>query len=209
MSRRIAAVCLLLSLVAAAGFGQSLVVRGYGSVGWTVLPPSLESLDYDTRISWAQSYGLLNAGGGVQFVVPVGGLGIGIDAGFSTLYTLRIDNQAFLATNYYDVYKDASDYAYLNLIAEMSFSKLILVQVGAGICLDIWTYSWVNYYNTSVSDSSEDSGVDLHPDIMAAVGVEIPVAPRIKVFALARADVLFAYGVVIPVRVTIGATIGM
>ena len=37
-------------------FGQGARMRTYGSAGYTLAPPSVKSLDYDTSITWATAY---------------------------------------------------------------------------------------------------------------------------------------------------------
>lgn len=62
--KRIALLAISLSLISSlALFGQGARIRVYGSLGYTLAPPSLKSLDYDTGIPWATDYHNATAGG--------------------------------------------------------------------------------------------------------------------------------------------------
>jgi len=78
-------------------FGQGARMRTYGSAGYTLAPPSVKSLDYDTSITWATAYQDATVGGGLQALFPMKGFDLGGDIGFTTLYSLALDNKAYLA----------------------------------------------------------------------------------------------------------------
>jgi hypothetical protein len=190
-------------------FGQGARIRAYGSVGYTLAPPSLDSLDYATSIPWATNYKDATVGGGLQALFPIKGFDLGGDIGFTTLYSLALDNKAYLATNYYDSYYDASDLVNIDLVAEKKLGDLFFVQGGAGLYLNIWTYRWRNYYNNVLSDSSDDSGVGFPFGLMVAAGAEVPLSSKIKAFGLVRGDLIFTNGTVFPLRILLGIEIGL
>jgi len=176
-------------------------------VGYTLAPPSLKSLDYDTSIRWSTSYQDATVGGGVQVLFPMKGIDLGVDIGFTTLYSLALDNQAYLATNYYDYFYDASDLVSIDLVAEKKLGGPFFVQGGAGLYLDMWTYRYRDYYNNVVSDSSDDWGVRFPFGLMVAGGADLPLSPTVKAFGLVRGDLVFTNGAVFPLRALLGVEI--
>ena len=204
-----ASALLFLCLSSCPLFGQGARVRAYGSIGYTLAPPSLKSLDYDTGIAWATAYQDATVGGGIQALFPMMGFDLGADIGFTTLYSLALDNKAYLATNYYDYYYDASDLVNIDLVAEKKLGGPFFIQGGAGLYLNIWTYRWRNYYNNVVSDSSDDSGVAFPFGLMVAAGADVPLSSKIKAFGLVRGDLIFTNGAVFPMRVLLGIEIGL
>jgi hypothetical protein len=210
MKQSWACLAVFLALAAASASGEGMRVRAYGSFGYTVAPPSLASLDYDNGTDWTEKANDLNAGAGVQLVFPGSAINLVAEAGFSTFYTLEIDNRAYLATNYYDDFYDSSDFIYIDALAEKRLGGFF-VQGGGGIYLDLSTYRYRHYFNGVLQDSYsvDDSSVDFKLGLAAAAGTDIALSPNIKVFGLVRGDLVFAYGAVFDLRALVGLDVGL
>lgn len=91
------------------------------------------------------------------------------------------------------------------LLAQYSLAGIFFIQGGLGPHLTFWTYHYE--YHGVYEDSSEDeNGAGVNLGLMAACGADFPVTKNISIPLYFRIDLLFRYGIMVPVTLNSGIT---
>jgi len=181
---------------------KGITVIPYARLGLNMLPPSMDDLDYIGDWSGADiKINPLSSGAGVQVKVDKNGLGLGIDAGISTMFFHKVihDQGVGVSTYTQDEYS-----IYLKVFAQKGLGDMFFVQGGAGVHFNPWFYEYY-YDSVNYTDSwDESSGSYTSFALHVALGTEVPLTPKVKLFLLGKLEGIFAYGIMLPISGNIG-----
>lgn len=181
---------------------KGITITPYARLGLNMLPPSMDDLDYVGDWSGADiKINPISSGAGLQVKLDKNGLGLGIDAGATTLFFHKVvhDQGVGVSTYTEDEYS-----VYLKFFAQKGLGDLFFVQGGVGVHINPWFYEYyydsANYTDTWNSSSGTYVSYALH----LAVGTEIPLSPKVNLFLLGKLEGIFAYGIMLPVSGNVG-----
>ena len=190
---------------------RNFSVRPYVQMGFTAAVPTLEELGYlvvdgpplseDHRKVDALSYGL-----GIQALYGKGNCKFGLEIGGMRLFksTVILDNTDVnlgISTNI-----DREMTSQILVIAQGSLAGIFFAEAGIGPRITLWTYSY-EYLGRYGNTYEDDWGVKVNFGIMAAGGVDIPISRSISIPIYVRMDMLFRYGVIVPLTINSGITV--
>ena len=187
-------------------------------VGWTLLPPDLQALEYggvpgDWQQMNALNYGILLQGLFLPLETGVGMLRIGAEFGFSWLFTSTVQDPsipynigAIQVTE--DRYIDREMSMSFGGVAQIELSRYLFLKAGVGAHAVLWLYDY-SYKSTSSVDSNSDSGTGISPAFMFAAGTNLPARDTTLITIAVRVDLLLRYGLMVPVSVTAGVSFPM
>lgn len=196
------------SIAYSQGNSAGLTFRPFAKIGFTAATPTLEELGYmviggpglsdDTRQLDRMAYGF-----GLEALYGKGGLKFGIEAGFTRLFKneVTLDNSDVHAgiSNYVD--KESA--IQVLLVAHSRLAGIFFIEGGIGAHLTFWTYDY-EYLGVYGNESSSDGGMGTNFGLMAAGGVELPLTENLSIPLFARMDVLFRYGIMVPLTFNAG-----
>jgi hypothetical protein len=187
--------------------------RPYVKLGFLVLTPSAADLGYvDAEGGSLDEYldvRNFNFGGGIQFLVPLGGSErrskLGVDLGAQSLFTSHFDTGASDLSFIYEDYDDEDEYDFyaLGLFEFSPENSPLFLQIGAGAHLVYWI--WDHVYTSQYQDASKtESGLEFALGAMAAAGINLPLGERMSLPILVRLDYLLRYGGLLSASVVAG-----
>ena len=186
---------------------EELAIRPYGRIGYTLAPPSPESMDYDSEFD--DTYSNLNYGAGAQVVANlsalVENLSVGGDLGFLSIYSAMFELGS-ADDDSYTRWDEWEGSAYLLALAEYGFLEHFFVQAGPGLFYRFWETNYEHTTDGTVSDWDDWSGSVVSFGISASFGLDLPIADTVGFFAAARLDFIFAHGVVVPFSALAGVS---
>jgi len=207
---------IIVALIVFSAAGSSIAqlglnVRLLGRFGMTMEEPSLLELDYvaaaenDPDYSLSQNMNTTNYGGGIQIVTKHRIIRLGIDIGVQRLFESKVNG----------VERDADKVPVQVVEFEWTDSDLA---INAGAFLEFAPRSWMlfqiglNVYQIYNRYLDVEEGETLHDitewiptaGFMVAAGLNIPISRRISIPILARADIIYRYGIIFPVHVNAG-----
>ncbi len=180
-------ICSVVLVLAFAGMLQAGIgfgIRPLLLIGKTLNAPTLEEMDYAHLFDRPPDWKTLSYGVSVQFMFKTGAFRFGLDVGIQSLYISEVSAVA-------DSSEKAVEAAGHTLgVIEFNPLRLLIFQVGFGA----YGIRWAFISEGGGVDLEDDSGIVLHPGVMLAGGINIPLGRHLSVPIMARADLIFVEG---------------
>jgi len=184
---------------------SALSFHPYMRAGLTLLPPSLEDLDYVGLSGEETQKDLLLFGLGLQLKTDLGGTLAGLDIGAGSLFVNRIIYDQGVGISYHT---DSEMDVYITAFAERKLNDIFFYQVGMGPHFLPWYYTYY-YESNSYSDVYDEyGGLAVKFGINGALGTDMKLTETIGLYCTARVDMIFQYGIILPVSITAGLNFG-
>jgi len=203
--RRNVFILLLLTLPFLAAAQMSKTYMPYVRAGLNLLPPTLEDLEYLGLSEDEARKNILIFGGGLQIKTDMYGTGLGLDVGGGSLFVNRIIHDQGVGTSYH---VDSEADIYILLFAERELGPSSFYQVGLGPHIIPWYYTYYYESDNYTDVYDEYGGVTIKAGLSGAVGTELPFGPGAGFYCMARMDMIFQYGILLPVTVVAGLRFG-
>lgn len=184
-----------------------MIIAPYFSIGVTAIPPSAEDLEYDYPDLYERDMNPLAIGGGMQMLFALKKLWIGFDVGAKRTFnsTSSYDMELIYSTGY-STQIDKETTINILFLTEYKLSDLFFLQGGLGPYMTSWFYSYEytnpEYYSSY--DYNEYTGTKWNFGIMLAGGADLPITDVISIPLYLRFDIMFRYGVMIPITLNSG-----
>jgi opacity protein-like surface antigen len=190
--------------------GDQTVITAYVSVGLTAAVPTLEELEFYESSLYERDVNPLAFGGGIQVLFPVKQFKLGFDVGVKKTFTstASYDMDLIFSTGYSEQVDKESAINIL-FVGEFNPSDAFFVQGGLGTYMNSWFYSY-EYYNPDYASSytyDEYSGTHWNFGLLLAGGTAFQLTDNIAIPLYLRADIMFRYGIMIPITANSGVRI--
>lgn len=182
----------------------------YFNLGALFLPPTGIELGYEilgTGKTWLDSsnstFDTSVYGGGLQVFVARTGYKVGIDVSFEQVFHLDVRQ---LRTDTDSIWTENYTYGHALVVGELPLGGYLFAQAGIGLFLDPWTYRYqfTSFRFHSLDKDEFETGVDTDIGLLFAVGSYIPLAREMRFIVQLRAEILFDWGLSIPVSLVGG-----
>jgi len=183
---------------------QKLIsVTPYGGIGLNLLPPTLSDLQYVGISGEEVRRNIIVSDLGVQFLAELGERKVGVDFGGGTLFVNRVIlDQGVGTSNHLDQEWDI----YLKAYLQQDMGGDLFWQLGLGPHFTPWYYSYYYESNNYTDVYDQYGGIATTFGIVGAVGSRAPLSSTMSLQLMAKLDIIFQYGIMVPFTVTAGLT---
>lgn len=191
---------------------NSIRISPYFSIGVTAAAPSLEDLEFYYSDLYERDLNPLAIGGGIQALFAVKSVWLGVDIGAKKTFksTASYDMDLIYSTGYTEQI-DKETAVNILFLAQYDLNSYLFLQGGLGTYMSSWFYSY-EYRNSDYYDSYdyvEYTGTGWNFGLMLAGGTHFPITENIFIPLYLRFDLMFRYGIMVPITVNSGITIAL